>query len=146
MTQIDDSLSPLNVSRPVLLVAAAVLIDGKNRLLLAQRPEGKSMSGLWEFPGGKVHENETPEEALARELREELGLIIELEDLLPLTFASYPYPEFHLFMPIFSCRSWQGTPHPFEGQNLAWVNKNEAHAYPMPPADEKILPVILELI
>jgi 8-oxo-dGTP diphosphatase len=130
----------------MILVAAAVLIDNENRFFLAQRPEGKPMAGLWEFPGGKVHERELPEHALVRELYEELALEIAAGCLFPLTFVSYPYPEFHLLMPIYGCRVWQGAPHPREGQKLMWVRKDEARKYHMPPADERILPALLELI
>ncbi|MDD3371695.1 MAG: (deoxy)nucleoside triphosphate pyrophosphohydrolase [Alphaproteobacteria bacterium] len=130
----------------MVLVAAAVLIDNENRFLLAQRPAGKSMEGLWEFPGGKVHTNELPEEALVRELKEELDITLAPGCLFPMTFVSYPYPKFHLLMPIYGCRAWQGTPEPKEGQSLAWVTKAESRKFSMPPADEKILPSLLELI
>ncbi|MDR3424946.1 MAG: 8-oxo-dGTP diphosphatase MutT [Alphaproteobacteria bacterium] len=138
----DSPLPP----RPLLLVAAAVLIDGQNRVLLAQRPQGKSLAGLWEFPGGKVDAGESPERALARELREELGIETSPESLQPLTFASHPYPDFHLLMPLYACRVWQGEPHPREGQNLAWVSKHEWQNYPMPPADDRVLPVLFGMI
>ena len=143
MTKKDTSSG---VFQPVVLVAAAVLIDNQSRLLLAERPKGKPMTGLWEFPGGKIHANETPEQALVRELYEELGLTLDPKNLLPLTFASHAYSEFHLLMPVFACRVWQGTPHPKEGQSFAWVKKEEARKYAMPPADEKILPLILKLV
>ena len=130
----------------MILVAAAVLIDDQNRVLLAQRPAGKEMAGLWEFPGGKVEANELPETALVRELREELGIETSAGCLLPLTFASHPYPNFHLLMPLFACRVWQGTPHPREGQNLVWAHKKEWRDYPMPPADDRILPILFELL
>ncbi|MFA5040456.1 MAG: (deoxy)nucleoside triphosphate pyrophosphohydrolase [Bdellovibrionales bacterium] len=145
MTKPDPS-SLHKVSRPVVLVTAAVLIDKDNQILLAQRPQGKSMAGLWEFPGGKVHENEIPEEALVRELREELGIKTDPGCLVPLTFASHSYPEFHLLMPLYACRVWRNTPHPQEGQAIAWAKKDEVYKYPMPPADEQILPVLFELI
>lgn len=128
------------------LVAAALLIDEENRVLLAQRPVGKPMAGLWEFPGGKIEAGELPEAALARELREELGIETSPEHLLPLTFASHTYEKFHLLMPIFSCRIWQGTPHPREGQQLVWTAKEEWHNYPMPPADDVVLPILFKLI
>ncbi len=131
---------------PLVLVAAAVLIDGDGRILLAQRPTGKSMAGLWEFPGGKVHENETPEEALARELHEELGIEADAKNLEPLLFASHPYPDFHLLMPFFACRAWKNAPHAREGQSFAWVKKEDARHYSMPPADERVLPTLLKLI
>jgi 8-oxo-dGTP diphosphatase len=146
MTNFNIPPLPLSSSRSMILVAAAILIDKENRLLLAKRPEGKSMAGLWEFPGGKVHDNELPEEALVRELREELDIIVDYGCLSPLTFASHPYPEFHLLMPIYACRVWLGTPHPREGQKLAWVKKDETHNYAMPPADSRILSVLLRLI
>jgi 8-oxo-dGTP diphosphatase len=142
----DTVFLPLSASRPMVLVAAAILIDNESRFLLAQRPEGKSMAGLWEFPGGKIHEGELPEEALVRELHEELGIKTALECLFPLAFASYPYPDFHLLMPTYACRVWQGTPSPREGQNLAWVGKDAVHKYAMPPADVRMLPLLLELI
>jgi len=140
------SLPPLTATRPLLLVAAAVLIDDRNRVLLAQRPEGKSMAGLWEFPGGKVDAGEVPEHALTRELREELGIETSAGCLQPLTFVSHAYEDFHLLMPLFACRVWQGTPHPCEGQQLAWAAKSEWKTYPMPPADERILPILFELV
>lgn len=129
-----------------LLVAAGVLIDRSSRILLAQRPEGKSMAGLWEFPGGKVHENETAENALVRELREELAIEIAPSSLVPLTFASHAYPAFHLLMPLFACREWKGTPRGLEKQKFAWATKDELKTYAMPPADERILPTLLKLI
>jgi 8-oxo-dGTP diphosphatase len=130
----------------MVLVAAAVLIDEQNRVLLAQRPRGKSMAGLWEFPGGKVDDGELPEQALVRELREELGIETSVGCLQPLTFASHAYEKFHLLMPLFACRVWQGTPQPREGQQLVWAAKNEWRNYPMPPADDRILPILFELV
>src|SRR5210317_2158353 len=126
----------------VVLVSAVALIDPDGRVLLAQRPEGKSMAGLWEFPGGKVEPGETPEAALIRELHEELGIDTWTSCLAPLTFASHSYDDFHLLMPVFACRKWQGTPHPKEGQNLAWARVNELRSYPMPPADEPLIAVL----
>jgi len=126
----------------LLLVVAVALIDAQGRVLLAQRPPGKSMAGLWEFPGGKLHPGETPEAGLVRELKEELGLTVCATDLEPLTFASHAYPDFHLLMPLFSCRRWEGEPTPLEGQGLAWVFPAEFSAYPMPPADEPLARVI----
>jgi 8-oxo-dGTP diphosphatase len=146
MTKINNAYSKPKASRPVVLVVAAVLIDKENRILLAQRPQGKSMAGLWEFPGGKVHENEIPEDALVRELLEELGIQTDSECLIPLTFASHSYPEFHLLMPTYACRVWRGEPRPHEGQNFAWVKKDGVNNYPMPPADKQILPVLFKLI
>lgn len=121
------------------LVAAVALIDVEGRVLLAQRPEGKSMAGLWEFPGGKVESAETPEAALVRELHEEIGIDTWKSCLAPLTFASHSYETFHLLMPLYACRKWQGTPMAREGQSLAWVRPNRLRDYPMPPAD---LPLI----
>ncbi|MFY0633557.1 MAG: (deoxy)nucleoside triphosphate pyrophosphohydrolase [Vannielia sp.] len=126
----------------VVLVAAVALIDVDGRVLLAQRPEGKSMAGLWEFPGGKVEPGETPEAALIRELHEELGIETWESCLAPLTFASYGYDDFHLLMPLFACRKWGGTPRPQERQSLKWVRANELRDYPMPPADIPLIPIL----
>jgi len=125
-----------------LLVSAVALIDRDGRILLAQRPEGKSMAGLWEFPGGKVEQGETPETALIRELEEELGINTWSSCLAPLTFASHSYEDFHLLMPLFACRKWEGTPQPQEGQVLKWVRVQELRNYPMPPADIPLIPVL----
>jgi 8-oxo-dGTP diphosphatase len=125
-----------------LLVSAVALIDADGRVLLAQRPEGKSMAGLWEFPGGKVESGETPEVALIRELHEELGIDTWESCLAPLTFASHAYDDFHLLMPLFACRKWKGTPHPHEGQALKWVRANKLRDYPMPPADVPLIPIL----
>ena len=126
----------------VVLVSAVALIDKDGRVLLAQRPEGKSMAGLWEFPGGKVESGETPEAALIRELHEELGIETWASCLAPLTFASHSYDDFHLLMPVFACRKWGGTPPSREGQALKWVRGNQLRDYPMPPADVPIIPMI----
>jgi 8-oxo-dGTP diphosphatase len=126
----------------VLLVTAVALIDADGRVLLAQRPTGKSLAGLWEFPGGKVEPGETPEAALIRELHEELGIDTWASCLAPLTFASHSYPDFHLLMPLFACRRWQGTPQAREGQTLAWVRANALKDYPMPPADIPLIPIL----
>jgi 8-oxo-dGTP diphosphatase len=120
---------------PLVLVAACVLLDGEGRILIAKRPEGRSLAGLWEFPGGKVEPGESPEHALIRELAEELGIDIAAADLTPLTFASHDYPDFHLLMPLFLCRRWRGTVAPHEGQELLWVKPDTLHLYDMPPAD-----------
>lgn len=125
-----------------LLVSAVALIDVDGRILLAQRPEGKSLAGLWEFPGGKVEQGETPEVALIRELQEELGINTWKSCLAPLTFASHSYEEFHLLMPLFACRRWEGTPHPHEGQTLKWVHARDLRDYPMPPADIPLIPIL----
>ena len=120
---------------PIVLVAAVVLVDADNKILLAKRPAGKSMAGLWEFPGGKVKEGETPEFALARELHEELAIETRECCFTPLGFASHSYDDFHLMMPLYACRMWQGNPQPVEGQELTWVNKMDLAKYDMPPAD-----------
>ena len=125
-----------------LLVSAVALIDVDGRILLAQRPEGKSLAGLWEFPGGKVEQGETPEVALIRELQEELGINTWKSCLAPLTFASHSYEDFHLLMPLFACRRWEGTPHPHEGQTLKWVHAKDLRDYPMPPADIPLIPIL----
>ena len=125
-----------------LLVSAVALIDVDGRVLLAQRPPGKSMPGLWEFPGGKVETGETPEAALIRELQEELGIDTWASCLAPLCFASHSYDDFHLLMPLFACRKWQGIPTPQEGQVLKWVAGNNLRDYPMPPADIPLIPIL----
>ncbi len=124
------------------LVSAAALIDADGRILLAQRPKGKSMAGLWEFPGGKIELNETPEKALIRELQEELGIETWASCLAPLTFASHSYEDFHLLMPVFACRKWGGIATPKEGQELAWVHAKDLTSYQMPKADLPIIPVL----
>lgn len=124
------------------LVSAVALIDADGRILLGQRPEGKSMAGLWEFPGGKVELGETPEVALIRELQEELGIDTWASCLAPLTFASHAYDDFHLLMPLFACRKWEGTPQSREGQALKWVRANELRDYPMPAADVPLIPIL----
>ena len=129
-----------------ILVVAVVLIDHDGRVLLSQRPSGKSMAGLWEFPGGKVENGEIPEEALIRELKEELGIDTWCSCLAPLSFASHSYEDFHLLMPVFVCRKWVGSPTPMEGQALKWVNRDKLKDYPMPPADIPIIAVIRDLL
>ena len=124
------------------LVSAVALIDSDGRVLLAQRPEGKSMAGLWEFPGGKVEQGETPEVALIRELHEELDIDTWASCLAPLTFASHTYEDFHLLMPLFACRKWEGTPRAQEGQTLKWVFARDLKSYPMPPADIPLIPIL----
>ena len=129
-----------------ILVVAVVLIDRDGRVLLSQRPSGKSMAGLWEFPGGKVENGEVPEEALIRELNEELGIDTWSSCLAPLSFASHSYEDFHLLMPVFVCRKWVGSPTPMEGQALKWVNRDKLKDYPMPPADVPMIAVIRDLL
>ncbi len=124
------------------LVAAVALIDVDGRILLAQRPEGKSMAGMWEFPGGKIEAGETPEVALVRELKEELGIDTWESCLAPLTFASHSYDDFHLLMPVFACRKWKGIPSAQEGQTLAWVKAKDLRNYEMPPADIPLIPIL----
>lgn len=126
----------------IVLVAAVALIDRDARVLLAQRPEGKSMAGLWEFPGGKVEAGETPEVCLIRELHEELGIDTWESCLAPLTFASHTYEDFHLLMPLYACRKWNGTVQGREGQALKWVRPNQLRDYPMPPADLPLIPIL----
>jgi len=132
--------------KPILLVVACALVDGDNRVLLTQRPEGKALAGLWEFPGGKVEQGETPEEALVRELHEEIGIETKVECLAPLTFASHTYEKFHLLMPLFICRRYQGIPVSREGQALKWVKPLKMRDYPMPPADEPLIPFLIDLL
>jgi len=129
-----------------LLVSAVALIDVDGRVLLTQRPAGKAMAGLWEFPGGKVEPDETPEAALIRELHEELGIDTWESCLAPLTFASHSYEDFHLLMPLFACRKWQGTPQGREGQALGWAPVNRLRDYPMPPADLPLVAMLRDLL
>ncbi|MCB1359594.1 MAG: (deoxy)nucleoside triphosphate pyrophosphohydrolase [Rhodobacter sp.] len=126
----------------LLLVSAVALIDADGRVLLAQRPAGKSLAGLWEFPGGKVEPGESPETALIRELHEELGIETWHSCLAPLTFASHSYEDFHLLMPLFACRRWEGIVSPREGQVLKWVHARQLSDYPMPPADIPLIPIL----
>jgi 8-oxo-dGTP diphosphatase len=130
----------------LLLVVAAALVDADGRVLLARRPEGKQLEGLWEFPGGKVDADERPEDALIRELREELGIVVKPLCLAPLTFASHPYEDFHLLMPLYVCRRWEGFVQPLDGQALKWVRPKDMRAYPMPPADEPLIPHLVDLL
>lgn len=125
----------------VLTVVAAALVKEDRTILLTQRPEGKAMAGLWEFPGGKLEADETPELALVRELKEELGIALQTSDLEPFTFASHSYESFHLLMPLYICRSWDGTPTSRENQNMAWVAPQDLASYPMPPADIPLIPL-----
>ncbi len=130
----------------LVLVAACAMVDADGRVLLAQRPEGKTLAGLWEFPGGKIEEGERPEIALIRELREELGIDVREPCLAPLTFASHGYESFHLLMPLFVCRRWEGTITAQEGQRLAWVKPRDMRGYPMPPADEPLIAHLIDLL
>ena len=134
------------MSRATVLVAACALIDADGRVLIAERPAGKSMAGLWEFPGGKVEAGERPEECLIRELAEELGIAVNEACLAPLTFASHNYPDFHLLMPLYVCRRWEGIVTPREGQRLAWVKPQRLRDYPMPPADEPLVAHLMSLL
>jgi 8-oxo-dGTP diphosphatase len=134
------------VSVNFILVAAGALIDPDGRVLIAQRPEGKAMAGLWEFPGGKVEPGERPEESLIRELKEELGIAVKEECLAPLTFASHRYADFYLLMPLYVCRRWEGIVSAREGQKLKWVRPNDLRNYPMPPADEPLIPHLINLL
>jgi 8-oxo-dGTP diphosphatase len=133
-------------SKPVLLVAACALVDSDSRILLARRPEGKKMAGLWEFPGGKLNPGETPEIALIRELKEELGIDVSSNCLAPFAFASHAYESFHLLMPLFLCRRWNGTPTAREGQTLAWVRPSKLAEYPMPEADRPLVPLLRDFL
>jgi 8-oxo-dGTP diphosphatase len=130
----------------LLIVAACALIDADGRVLLAKRPANKDMAGLWEFPGGKVDPGERPEMTLIRELREELGIQVQEACIAPLTFASHTYPQFQLLMPLWVCRRWEGEVKALEGQELAWVRPNRLRDYPMPPADEPLIPHLIDLI
>ena len=130
----------------LLLVVAVALVDADDRVLIAQRPEGKQLAGLWEFPGGKLEPGERPEDALIRELREELGIEVKAACLAPLTFASHAYSDFHLLMPLFICRRWDGFVQSREGQALKWVRAKALRDYPMPPADEPLIPHLVDLL
>jgi len=132
--------------KKLLLVAACALIDVEGRILLAQRPPGKSLAGLWEFPGGKVEPGETPEETLVRELQEELGIVTQIPCLAPRTFASHAYETFHLLMPLYVCRRFTGIPSAREGQTLKWVRPKALRDYPMPPADAPLIPFLMDLL
>ena len=134
------------MSTKILLVAACALVDTDGRVLLARRPEGKAMAGLWEFPGGKVENGERPEETLIRELKEELAITVREACLAPLTFASHSYPDFHLLMPLYVCRRWEGTVTALEAQQLAWVKPNRLRDYEMPPADVPLVSHLMELL
>ncbi len=130
----------------LLLVVACALVDEDRRVLIAQRPPGKALAGLWEFPGGKLDPGERPEEALIREMKEELGIEVKEACLAPLTFASHAYPDFHLLMPLYICRRWEGVVTSREGQALKWVKPAKLRDYPMPPADEPLIPALIDLV
>lgn len=130
----------------LVLVVAVALVDVDRRVLIAERPQGKALAGLWEFPGGKVDVGERPEVALIRELDEELGIKVKEDCLAPLTFASHAYPDFHLLMPLYVCRRWEGFVQAREGQALKWVRPRDLRAYPMPPADAPLIPPLTELL
>ena len=134
------------MSLEIVLVAACALIDPGRRVLIAERPAGRSMAGLWEFPGGKVEAGERPEQSLIRELKEELGIVVNEACLAPLTFASHSYSDFHLLMPLYVCRRWDGIVMPQEGQRLAWVRPERLRDYPMPPADEPLISHLMGLL
>lgn len=140
--RIDEATDPI----PIILVSACALVDIEGRVLLAQRPEGKSMAGLWEFPGGKVEADESPEETLIRELKEELEIDVTASCLAPFTFASHAYETFHLLMPLYVCRKWQGIPTPVEGQVLKWVRPARMGEYPMPPADVPLVAMLRDFL
>jgi 8-oxo-dGTP diphosphatase len=144
--KIEAATTAGSVERPLILVAACALIDIDGRVLLARRPEGKSMAGLWEFPGGKLDEGETPEVALIRELKEELGIDVAANCLAPFAFASHPYPRFHLLMPLYLCRRWGGNLQAKEGQTLAWVSPDKLADYPMPEADRPLVPLLRDFL
>jgi 8-oxo-dGTP diphosphatase len=130
----------------LLLVVAAALVDADNRVLIAQRPKGKALEGLWEFPGGKLEPSERPEDALIRELSEELGVTVKAACLAPLAFASHAYDDFHLLMPLYVCRRWEGFVQPLEGQALKWARAKDLRNYPMPPADAPLIPHLVDLL
>ncbi len=142
ITEVKNAMS----LRTTVLVAAVALVDDENRVLIAQRPEGKSMAGLWEFPGGKIEAGETPETALIRELKEELAIDVTEACLAPFTFASHIYEKFHLLMPLYVCRRWKGIPRPVEGQTLKWVRANRLVDFEMPPADIPLVAMLRDLL
>ena len=146
MATIEADLSERDIAMRLVLVVAAALIDVDGRVLLSQRPEGKQLAGLWEFPGGKIEPSERPEVALIRELHEELGIVVKEACLAPLTFASHVYEDFQLLMPLWVCRRWSGFVEPRERQALKWVKAKDLRSYPMPPADEPLVPPLLELL
>ena len=136
----------MKTSQSLVLVVAAALVDSDGRVLIAQRPEGKSMAGLWEFPGGKIEADERPEDALIRELKEELGIAVKEACLAPFTFASHTYGAFHLLMPLYVCRRWEGIPQPHHHAALKWVRPKDMKDYPMPAADLPLIPLLRDLL
>lgn len=134
------------MAKRMVFVVACALVDADGRVLIAQRPQGKAMAGLWEFPGGKLEPDETPEECLVRELSEELGITTKPACLAPLTFASHAYDDFHLFMPLYICRKYEGIPRGLEKQAIKWVKPKQLRDFPMPPADEPLIPVLIDLL
>ena len=130
----------------LLFVVACALVDADGRVLISKRPEGKTLAGLWEFPGGKLEPGETPEDCLVRELQEELGIVTKVACLAPLTFASHTYEDFHLFMPLYVCRRFEGVPRGAEGQEIKWVKPKKLRDYPMPAADEPLVPALIDLL
>ena len=136
----------MSAGSPMLFVVACALVDADNRVLISKRPEGKALAGLWEFPGGKLEPGETPEDCLIRELQEELGVTTKPACLAPLTFASFKYPDFHLFMPLYVCRRYEGIARGIEGQEIKWVLPKKLRDYPMPPADEPLIPALIDLL
>lgn len=130
----------------LLLVVACALVDAENRVLIAQRPEGKQLAGLWEFPGGKLDPGERPEDALIRELAEELSITVKAPCLAPISFASHAYDDFHLLMPLYVCRKWEGMVMPAEGQSVKWARARDLRSYPMPPADEPLIAPLIDLL
>jgi len=136
----------MNPPQSLILVVAVALVDADGRVLIAQRPEGKNMAGLWEFPGGKIERDECPEDALIRELREELGIAVKEACLAPFTFASHNYPDFHLLMPLYVCRRWDGIPEPRHHAALKWVRPKDMKDYPMPAADLPLIPMLRDLL
>ncbi len=145
-TQTTEKSSTSKKDVPIILVAAAALVDADGRVLICKRPEGKSLAGLWEFPGGKVEPGESPESALVRELHEELGITVCETCLSPFTFASHGYEHFHLLMPLYLCRKWEGDLNPSEHPEVAWVRASRLSRYPMPPADAPMIPFLRDLL
>lgn len=143
---VNENVVDAGKSVKLLLVVAVALVDTDNRILIAQRPEGKNLAGMWEFPGGKLEAGERPEAALIRELQEELGIQTWESCLAPLTFASHAYDDFHLLMPLYVCRRWEGTPSSKEGQALKWIRAGKLRDYPMPPADEPLIAPLIDLL